>query len=73
MTLEERAELEQLRQQHELPRKIPGHGGDDGDILHRLKTLPEDEAMTLLLQLRSGARVHDVSSEPSHVVNSFNS
>ncbi|KAJ0108827.1 c6 transcription factor [Diaporthe amygdali] len=59
MTLEERAELEQLRQQHELPRKVPGHGGDDGDILHRLKTLPEDEAVALFIQLRSGARVND--------------
>ncbi|KAG8162117.1 hypothetical protein KVR01_007882 [Diaporthe batatas] len=46
MTANERAELELLRQQHE-------------GLLHRLKTLPEDEAVALLLQVRSETRVKE--------------
>lgn len=57
MTLEERAELEQLRQQHEAA--SGGGGGGDEDLLHRLKSLPEDEAVALLLQVRSGGRVNE--------------
>lgn len=59
MTIEERAELEQLRQQNEALGKAPGGGGQD--LLHRLRSLPEDEAVALLLQVRSEARVDQVS------------
>ncbi|KAL1866839.1 hypothetical protein Daus18300_006542 [Diaporthe australafricana] len=57
MSVEERAELEQLRQlrQHrEIPTRAPDRGGDDWDVLHQLKNLPEDEAVALLLRVRSG-------------------
>lgn len=65
MNAEERAELEQLRQRHESPLKGPaGSDGGDEDLLHRLKSLPEDEAMALLLQVRSESRVNQVSSGP---------
>lgn len=63
MTIEERAELEQLRQQHEAASGGGGGGGDE-HLLQRLKSLPEDEAVALLLQVRSGTRVNEVSSEP---------
>ncbi|KAK2596580.1 hypothetical protein N8I77_013462 [Diaporthe amygdali] len=61
MSLEERAELEQLRQQLQLPRKTPSRGGGGGgdNLLHRLETLPEDEAVGLLLQVRLGIRSND--------------
>lgn len=62
MTVEERAELEQLRQQHQASEKASEGRGDDGDLLDQLKSLPEDEAVALLLQVRSEARVHEVSS-----------
>lgn len=58
MNAEERAELEKLRQQHEAPMKAPVTGSHDEEILHRLKSLPEDEAVALLLQVRAGARVN---------------
>lgn len=64
MNVEERAELEQLRQQHEAPRRVLVGGGGDADLVHRLKNLPEDEAVALLLQVRSGARVNEVSPGP---------
>lgn len=64
MTVEERAELEQLRQQHQASEKTADGRGDDEDVLDRLKSLPEDEAVALLLQVRSEARVHQVSSGP---------
>lgn len=57
MNIEERAELEQLRQQKQVPRAVPRGGGGGEDLLHRLKTLPEDAAVSLLLQLRSEAQV----------------
>lgn len=62
MTAEERAELEMLRQQHEAPLEGVGSGGGHEDLLHRLKTLPEHEAMALLLELRSEAGFKEVSS-----------
>ena len=64
MTAEERAELEVLRQQQRAsPRKGQrGGGGVDEDVLQQLKTLPEDEAVALLLQVRSETRVNQVSS-----------
>jgi hypothetical protein len=62
MTVEERAELEQLRQQRQAPRGAPGGREDDEDLLYRLKTLPEDAAVALLLQMRSEAQVRQVSS-----------
>lgn len=61
MNVEERAELEELRQRHEAPRRGPGSGSLDQDLLHRLKSLPEDEAVALLLQVRAGGRVDQVS------------
>lgn len=64
MNVEERAELEELRQRHEAPKRTPVAGSGDEDLLHRLKSLPEDEAVALLLQVRSGARVDEVSSGP---------
>ena len=65
MNIEERAELEQLRQQLEAPpRTVSGGGGGEEDLLHRLKTLPEHEAVTLLLQVRSGTRINQGSSRP---------
>lgn len=64
MNVEERAELEQLRQQHQSPKSVPQSGNDDRALLHRLKSLPEDEAVALLLELRSGAQVQEVSSGP---------
>lgn len=67
MTVEERAELEQLRQQHLASEKASEGRGDDGDILQQLKILPEDEAVALLLQVRSGVRVQEVSSGPKPV------
>lgn len=57
MNVKERAELEQLRQQHQAPRAAPGGGEGDEDLLHLLKTLPEDAAVALLLKLRSEAQV----------------
>lgn len=65
MNFEERAELEQLRQRHETPKKTPLASSGDENLLHRLKSLPEDEAVALLLQVRSGARVNQVSSGPA--------
>ncbi|KAG6355116.1 hypothetical protein INS49_004197 [Diaporthe citri] len=59
MNVEERAELEQLRLQHEAPRRAPAGRGDDADLLHQLKSLPEEEAVALLLLVRSGARVNE--------------
>lgn len=64
MAVEERAELEQLRQQHQASEKAVDGRDDDVDVLHQLKSLPEDEAVALLLEMRSQARVHQVSSGP---------
>lgn len=64
MTVEERAELEALRQRHRAPKGVAGVGSGDEDLLHRLKSLPEDEAVALLLQMRSGVQVNEVSSGP---------
>lgn len=61
MNVEERAELEQLRQQHQAPKSAPQGGDDAKGVLQRLKSLPEDEAVALLLELRSRAQVHEVS------------
>jgi hypothetical protein len=64
MNAQERAELELLRQQQRespLSGHHPGGGGDEKDILHRLKTLPEDEAVALIQQLRSETRGNQVS------------
>ncbi|KAI3399117.1 hypothetical protein diail_7696 [Diaporthe ilicicola] len=65
MSVEERAELERLRQlqqRQEVPTEVPSktrdRGGDIQDLVYRLRTLPEDEAVALLLQVRSGARVN---------------
>jgi hypothetical protein len=64
MTVEERAELEQLRQQQQAAPQAATGGGreDDEDLLRRLKTLPEDAAVALLLQMRSEAQVNQVSA-----------
>lgn len=62
MSAQERAELELLRQQHEALPEGPGGGEGDEGLLHRLKTLPEHEAMALLLQMRTETRVKEVSS-----------
>jgi hypothetical protein len=64
MTIGERAELEALRQRHEAMKRAPGVGSGDEDLLQRLKSLPEDEAVALLLRVRSGIRVNEVSSRP---------
>lgn len=59
MTIGERAELEALRQRHEAMKRAPGVGSGDEDLLQRLKSLPEDEAVALLLRVRSGIRVNE--------------
>lgn len=61
MNVEERAELEELRQRHEAPGRVPGAGSHGEDLLHQLKSLPEDEAVALLLHVRAGGRVDQVS------------
>jgi hypothetical protein len=65
MNIEERAELQQLRQQHDAtPQKVSDGGGGEEDLLNRLKTLSEHEAVALLLQVRSGTQTNQVSSGP---------
>ncbi|KAH8747471.1 hypothetical protein F5883DRAFT_474402 [Diaporthe sp. PMI_573] len=60
-----RAELQQLRQQHDAtPQKVSDGGGGEEDLLNRLKTLSEHEAVALLLQVRSGTQTNQVSSGP---------
>lgn len=61
MNVEERAELEHLRQQLQTHKSAPQGGDDVEGVLHRLKSLPEDEAVALLLELRSSVQVHEVS------------